>query len=139
MKTRLAHLGVAFGLALALAFTTTASMAADLVVVVHPTAASPSKEQVADIYLGKSQALTPIDLPDGSTTYADFYKRATGRDAAQVKATWSRLIFSGKAQAPKQVADSAAVKKAVAADPRAIGYMEKSAVDASVKVAFPLE
>ena len=34
------------------------------------------------------------------------------------------------------VADSAAVKKAVAADPKAIGYIEKSAADASVKVIF---
>jgi len=40
---------------------------------------------------------------------------------------------------PKQLRDSAAVKKAVAADPKAVGYIEKSAVDASVKVALPLD
>jgi hypothetical protein len=34
--------------------------------------------------------------------------------------------------------DSAAVKKAVAANPKAVGYIEKSAVDASVKVILPL-
>ena len=37
---------------------------------------------------------------------------------------------------PKEVGDSAAVKKAVAADPKAIGYIEKSAVDGSVKVLY---
>ncbi|WP_308789184.1 hypothetical protein [Telluria antibiotica] len=37
---------------------------------------------------------------------------------------------------PKEVADSAAVKKAVAADPKAIGYIEKGALDASVKAVF---
>jgi ABC-type phosphate transport system substrate-binding protein len=37
---------------------------------------------------------------------------------------------------PKEAGDSAAVKKAVAADPKAIGYIEKSAVDASVKVVY---
>ena len=37
---------------------------------------------------------------------------------------------------PKEVANSAAVKSAVAANPKAIGYMEKSAVDATVKVVY---
>jgi hypothetical protein len=56
-----------------------------------------------------------------------------------VKSTWSRLVFSGKGQPPRQLSDSAAVKKAVAADPKAVGYIEKSAVDASVKVALSLD
>ena len=60
----------------------------------------------------------------------------TGKDAAQVKAVWTRLIFTGKATPPKEVASSADVKKAVASDPKAIGYMEKGAVDSSVKVVF---
>jgi hypothetical protein len=70
---------------------------------------------------------------------AEFYKKATGRDAAQIKALWSRLVFSGKAQPPKELADSAAVKKAVAADPKAVGYIEKAAVDGSVKVLATIE
>ena len=58
---------------------------------------------------------------------------------AQVKATWSRIVFSGKGQAPKQLDDSAAVKKAVAADPKGVGYIEKSAVDATVKAVLTLD
>jgi ABC-type phosphate transport system substrate-binding protein len=114
--------------------------AADLVVIANPASASPlTKDQVADIFLGKSQALAPIDQADGSPLYAEFYRKATGRDIAQVKATWARLVFSGKAQAPRQLADSAAVKKAIAADPKAVGYIEKSAVDSSVKVVLSLD
>jgi ABC-type phosphate transport system substrate-binding protein len=113
--------------------------AADLVVVANPAAGPLTKDQVADLFLGKNTSLTPIDQPEGSATYADFYRKATGRDVAQVKATWARLVFSGKAQAPRQVADSAAVKKAVAADPKAVGYIDKSAVDSSVKVVLPLD
>ena len=94
---------------------------------------------MADVFLGKSQAQAPVDQSDGSPLYAEFYRKATGRDVAQVKATWARLVFSGKAQAPKQLQDSAAVKKAVAADPKAIGYIEKSAVDSSVKVVLSLD
>jgi hypothetical protein len=37
------------------------------------------------------------------------------------------------------LADAAAVKKPVAADPKAIGYMLKSDVDASVKVIVSLD
>ena len=36
----------------------------------------------------------------------------------------------------KEVANSAAVKAAVAANPKAIGYMDKASVDASVKVVY---
>ena len=116
-----------------------AAAQAQIVVITHPGGESLTKDQVADIFLGKSQSLTPVDQPDGSATYADFYKKATGRDVAQVKSTWSRVIFSGKGQAPKQVGDSAAAKKAVAADPKAVGYVEKSAVDGTVKAALTLD
>jgi archaellum component FlaG (FlaF/FlaG flagellin family) len=113
--------------------------AADLVVVANPAVGALSKDQVSDLYLGKSQSFTPYDQTEGSPVYTDFYKKATGRDAAQVKATWARIIFSGKGIAPKQLGDSAAVKKAVAADPKGVGYIDKSAVDASVKVVLTLE
>ena len=124
----------------ALALCATCAGAADLVVIANPASGAPlTKDQVADIFLGKSQALAPVDQPEGAPVYADFYRKATGRDVAQVKATWARLVFSGKAQAPRQLPDSAAVKKAVAADPKAVGYIEKSAVDASVKVVLSLD
>lgn len=112
---------------------------AETVVIVHPSAATPSKEQIADVFLGKNQSLTPIDQPESAPIRAEFYKKVTGRDLPQVKATWSRLMFSGKAQPPKEMADAAAVKKAVAADPKAVGYIDKAAADSSVKVAFSVE
>ena len=124
----------------ALAFCATCAGAADLVVIANPAAATPlTKDQIADLFLGKSQSLAPVDQSDSSAVYAEFYRKATGRDIAQVKATWARLVFSGKAQAPRQLPDSAAVRRAVAADPKAIGYIEKSAVDSSVKVVLSLD
>jgi hypothetical protein len=112
---------------------------ADPVVVAHPSAGPLSKDQVADLFLGKSQAFTPIDQAEGSPVYADFYRKATGRDVAQVKSTWSRIVFSGKGQAPRQLPDAAAVKKAVAADPKAVGYIDKASVDGTVKVVLSLD
>jgi ABC-type phosphate transport system substrate-binding protein len=108
--------------------------AGDIVVVGNPAAAPLTKDQVAEIYTGKSQASTPLDQPESAAIRAEFYKKATGKDPSQIKALWSRLTFTGKGQMPPEVADAAAVKKAVAANPKAIGYIDKSAVDGTVKV-----
>lgn len=110
---------------------------AEVVVVVNPKSAdgSMTKDQVAQFFLGKSSAMTPVDLPEGAVR-TEFYKKVTDKEPSQAKALWSKLVFTGKATMPKEVADSAAVKKAVAADPKAIGYIEKSAVDATVKVIY---
>jgi ABC-type phosphate transport system substrate-binding protein len=111
---------------------------AEVVVVVNPKAAEATmtKDQVAQFFLGKSSAMTPIDQPDDAPVRAEFYKKVTDKEASQAKALWSKLVFTGKATMPKEVANSAAVKSAVAANPKAIGYMEKSAVDATVKVVY---
>ncbi len=126
-------------IAVVLAWGAACAGAADLVVIGHPSAAALTREQVSDIFLGKAQGQVPLDQSDGSAIYAEFYRKATARDVAQVKATWARIVFSGKGQAPRQLPDSAAVKKAVATDPKAVGYIEKSGVDGSVKVLLPLD
>jgi hypothetical protein len=127
-------------IAAAALYTATLSVhGADLVVVGHSSAAPMTKEQVSELFLGKSTSATPIDFDESSPLYAEFYKKATGRDLPQVKATWSRLIFTGRAQRPRQMADSGSVKKAIVADPKAVGYIEKSAVDSSVKVLLTLD
>ena len=111
---------------------------AEVVVVVNPKAAeaSMSKDQIAQFFLGKSTVMTPIDQPEDAPVRAEFYKKVTDKEASQAKALWSKLVFTGKATMPKEVADSAAVKAAVAANPKAIGYIDKSAVDGSVKVVY---
>lgn len=115
------------------------SAQAQVAVVMAPSASAMTKEQVANLYLGRSAELTLLDLPEGSATRDLFYKKATDREPAQVKSTWSRIVFAGKGTPPKEVADAAAVKKAVAADPKAVGYIEKAAVDGSVKVVLLLD
>ena len=114
------------------------SVAGELVVVMGANAAPLTKEQLADLYLGRSTSLKPLDLPESSELHDVFYRKVTDRDPAQVKALWSRIIFTGQGQPPKQLPDAAAVKKAVAADPKMVGYIEKSDVDASVKVVLSL-
>lgn len=117
----------------------TAVAAADLVVIGHPSSDVMTKKEVADLYLGRTRGKTLLDQSESGDLYGAFYRQATGRSVAQVKSTWARLVFSGSAQLPEQLPNSAAVKQAVADNPSAIGYIEKSAVDGSVKVLLELE
>ena len=118
-----------------LSFATVRAADNEVVAVIgNSSAQSLTKEQLADLFLGKSQGMKLLDQPNSAAVKAVFYQKLTGHDLSQVKATWSRLIFTGKAQAPKEVADAEAMKKAVAADPKAIGYVSKAEVDSSVKV-----
>lgn len=119
---------------------TSLSCFAEVVVVVNPKNSAPqmTSDQVAQYFLGKSTSLTPIDQSEGSAIRAEFYKKLADKDASQVKAIWSKLVFTGKGTLPKEMSSSADVKKAIAANVNAIGYIEKSAVDGSVKVVATL-
>jgi ABC-type phosphate transport system substrate-binding protein len=96
-------------------------------------------EQASQFFLGKSNMFTPVDQAEGSSIRNDFYQKLADKDAAQVKAIWSKLVFTGKATPPKEFKSSTDVKKAVADDPKAIGYIDKSAVDDTVKVILTLQ
>ena len=122
--------------AVLLAMSLTLPAMAEVVVVVNPKSAASAmtNDQVAQFFLGKSTAMTPIDQSESAPVRAEFYKKVTDKEPSQAKALWSKLVFTGKATLPREVASSADVKKAVAADPKAIGYIEKSAVDSTVKV-----
>lgn len=107
--------------------------------------ASLTADQAAALFLGKSTTLPnggiPLlaDQPDTSAAHELFYARAAGKTAAQVHATWARLTSSGRATPPKELPNSAEVKKYVAAHADAIGYVEKAAADGSVKVVLTLD
>ncbi len=115
---------------------------ADMVVIT--SAKSPvkslDKADVAALYLGKTASLPGggsaklYDLADANPAREKFYQAVTGKSASQVKSVWSRLVFSGRALPPKELSSDAAVVKAVAADPDAVGYVDASAVDASVQI-----
>lgn len=126
----------------ATAFMSAASAAqAQVVVVVSPTAPLDrlTREQVTAIFMGRSQQFpggaraAPVDQANEALR-EQFNAKVLGKNTAQVKSVWSRLIFSGSASPPKEMADSAAVKAYVLAHPGAIGYIDVSAVDPRVKV-----
>ncbi|HEY0801890.1 MAG TPA: hypothetical protein VGD54_13675 [Steroidobacteraceae bacterium] len=116
--------------------------AADVVTVVSSKSAviALSKRQVADIFLGKSNHFpdgaqaVPIDQPEASNIREEFYKEVAGKSPAQLKAHWSKIIFTGRGQPPKIVLNSSAVKKLLSENLSAISYIEASEVDSTVKV-----
>lgn len=103
-----------------------------------------SKSDVQKLFLGKSTKLSNganariVELSDGSAGRIAFHEQATQRSEAQVQSAWSRLVFTGKAEAPIQVSDYAGVVSTVASNPNAIGYIDESALTDSVKVLYKL-
>jgi ABC-type phosphate transport system substrate-binding protein len=114
---------------------------ADVVVIVSAssTTTTLTAAQIARIFEGKSNSMTPVDIVEPSVTRREFYAKVVGKDAAQVKARWSKLLFTGKAAAPKELPSGAEVVKAVAADPNAIGYVDRSFVNMMVKVIYTVK
>ena len=114
---------------------------ADVVVVVSATSTvtTLSQQQIAAIFLGNNARLpdgeqvVPFDQTEGSGTRDEFYAKFTGKSAAQIKTHWSKIIFTGRGQPPKELS-SAEVKKQLAASPHAIGYIEKNMLDATLRV-----
>lgn len=128
-------------LAAVLACSAAAEASAELVVIVSARSPAPqlSSEQVAAIFLGQAGR-----LPDGSEVVAldqrigsgernQFYQQVTGKTPALLKAHWSKMLFTGRGQPPREALDAASVRRMVADNPSMIGYIDRSALDSSVR------
>jgi ABC-type phosphate transport system substrate-binding protein len=99
-----------------------------------------SKNQIVDIFLGRAnrfpngEPAVPIDQAEGSEVRDLFYLQFANRSAAQLKAYWSKIVFTGKGEPPREVSPSERVKRVLAENPHFIGYIERTEVDANVKV-----
>lgn len=116
-----------------------------LVVGANSPPISLDKNQVRNIFLGKvtsfpdgSNAI-PVDQPESSPLREVFYAKVAERSAAEVKAHWAQLAFTGRGEPPHESRGSDDVKAILNATPGAIGYIEKSALDSSVKVVLIVE
>jgi ABC-type phosphate transport system substrate-binding protein len=142
IKALTRHAAIA-GVGLTLAFGSGTSSAEVVAVVSSKSAITVlSKSQIEDIFFGRVTHLpaglqaVPLDQAEGSSAREEFYARVAGKSPAQMKAYWSKIIFTGRGQPPKEVTDGTALRKRVAADPTAIGYIDASLVNDSVKVVF---
>lgn len=116
--------------------------AAEVVVVVSPQnpTTTLSRSEVSNIFLGKinrfpnGQPAVPIDQPETSQPRKEFYRDVSNKQPADIKAYWSRMIFTGRGQPPMVVEGDEQVKKSLTGRPDGIGYIDRAAVDDSVKV-----
>lgn len=113
-------------------------------VVVIVSAASKIKSlphlHLEDLYLGRTSRFpdgspaVPIDQKPGTRDRSAFSNEFLGRSEAQIKAHWSKMIFTGRGRPPAEAVDAQELKKLVAENPRAIGYIDRRLVDATVRV-----
>ncbi|MES2126606.1 MAG: hypothetical protein V4463_04985 [Pseudomonadota bacterium] len=120
---------------------------ADIVVITNldnPVQALTAR-QVSDLFLGRTRTFPGgagtliLEQPRQAHTREEFFRRLNGMNLKQLNAYWARLQFSGEVQPPAQLEDNAAVLAGVRKNTAAIGYVDSSAVDTSVRVVLRLK
>lgn len=102
-----------------------------------------SREEAEQLYLGRLSALrdgTPVrllDLPAGEIR-DDFYLRLLGKNSIQTRAYWSRMVFTGRARPPREVADETELRALMTRDPNLIGYIAEGAQTSDLRVLLRL-
>lgn len=119
---------------------------ANVVVVVHPSnTADISRDDINRLYTGRSSSFpsgsqaVPINLVDSNSVRNDFDDKVLGRSSSQIKAHWSKLVFTGKGSPPKEVNNDAEVLDLVANNPNIIGYVSKGADTSKVRTVLTVD
>jgi ABC-type phosphate transport system substrate-binding protein len=128
-------LGVAFILAVP------AAALADVVPVVSAKSSIDhlSRKDLADIFLGRTARspdgapVVPVDQDESSPTRDQFYTTFLGKTSAQLRAYWSKIIFTGRGKPPPTVPGGVEARKLLATNPHAIAYMDRTQLDSTVK------
>ena len=138
MKIRFPNLAAA-----ALAACAACAHAGDYVVIVNKDNANTvDKALVAKLYVGDSKSwpgggsVALVDQPEDSPVRAAFDNDVVGKSPASLKSLWAQNVFTGKALPPKVMFSDDDVKKAVAGNKNAIGYIKPGSLDDTVKAAL---
>ena len=96
-----------------------------------------SREDLSALYLGNLMAreathgLRALDLTDGEARDS-FYTYLLGRSRNQMRAYWSRMVFTGKGKPPRAL-DAEAIIEALQNDPNLIGYLPSGQLPSSLR------
>lgn len=120
---------------------TSVSALAEVAVVVHPSnSAAVDQTAISRIFLGKmksfpggSQAV-PVSQSESSGVTNEFNDKVLNKSGSQLKAYWSKLVFTGKGTPPKTLNSDKEVLDLVASNPNIIGYVDAASVTGNVKV-----
>lgn len=112
---------------------------AEVAIIVHPdNSASFTDDEIKRIFLGKTKSFpngekaTPV-TPEDNAAADDFNKKVLNKSSSQVKAYWSKLVFTGKGMPPKELTSGDLISE-VSSNPEFIGYIDASQVTDKVKV-----
>jgi len=97
-----------------------------------------SRDDLKAIFLGEKTswgngAPVRIVVLEEGPAHKAFVQDVLGKTPAQFDSFWKKLVFSGKAGAPKSFADPAALAAYVAKEPGAIGYVSPGTPTGSAK------
>jgi ABC-type phosphate transport system substrate-binding protein len=116
-----------------------------LAVIVHGARADrPSRDEIAQIYLKQrrfwadGERIVPVNRESESRAREAFVSRILGTTARQLVVYWNRQYFQGVLP-PATLASDEAVRRFVASEKRAIGYVHPGTVDGSVRVVLQLD
>jgi hypothetical protein len=118
---------------------------ADVAVIVHPSNTNTiAVGDLESIFMLKKTTFsdgskaTPFYLAGDESVKNVFNEKALGKSSSQLKAYWSKLVFTGKGTPPPELPSSAEAVAKVAADPSAVAYIDKTAATPAVKVVLSL-
>lgn len=123
---------------LMLSFTACSSFA-EVAVVVNPSnSAAVDADIIKKLYLGKMKSFsdgTKVKLVfQQGDIGEEFTAKVLDRSSSQFKAYWAKRAFSGKGKPPKSLASSSEVMEKVSSTPGAIGIIDASEANNSVKI-----
>ncbi|WP_423185244.1 phosphate ABC transporter substrate-binding protein [Alishewanella sp. d11] len=131
---------------IAISLLLTPALYANVVVVVHPSnTADISRDDINRLYTGRASSFpsggqaVPINLVDSNSVRNEFDDKVLGRSSSQIKAHWSKLVFTGKGSPPKEVNNDAEVLDLVANNPSIIGYVSKGADLSKVRAVLTVD
>ncbi|SFB90559.1 phosphate ABC transporter substrate-binding protein [Pseudoalteromonas denitrificans] len=114
---------------------------ANVAVIVHPSNSNTvDAAAITKIFTGKAKSFgdgskaVPLSQKSSSATTTEFNKKALKKSSSQLKAYWSKLVFTGKGTPPKELSNDADVIKMVSTNPNTIGFVSAGSADGSVKV-----
>lgn len=116
------------------------SAVAEVAIIVNPAnAAAISTEDIKSLFSGRQKSFTDgktalvLSLEESNPTRSEFNNAVLGKTDAQMKAYWSKLLFTGKGTPPKELT-AAEMLELIAANPNTIGYIDAASVNDAVKV-----
>jgi ABC-type phosphate transport system substrate-binding protein len=123
---------------MAVLLSSSVSAFAGVVAIVNKANATADKATIGKLYTLEAKSWSdgsPAKLYDlsGEGEREAFCQAYTGKSAGAIKSIWAKAVFSGRGVPPKILDSDADVKNEVAKDKNAVGYVNESSVDGSVR------